>query len=59
VLVLTPAAPIPLLSHRATVIWCRWGIRPLHFIETHPASKGPIVARWGRRLPKPRNQEGW
>ena len=77
VLVLTPAAPIPLLSHRATVLWCRWGVgplhfieihpclwcrwgvRPLHFIETHLASKGPVVARCGRRLPKPRSQEGW
>ena len=47
VLVLTPAAPIPLLS-RATVLWCRWGVRPLHFIETHPASKGPVVACRGK-----------
>ena len=21
------------LSHRATVLWCRWGVGPLHFIE--------------------------
>ena len=48
VLVLTPAAPIPLLSHRAIVLWCRWGVRPLHFIETHPASKGPVVACRGK-----------
>ena len=34
------------------------GVRPLHFIETHLASKGPVVARCGRRLPKPRSQEG-
>ena len=47
-LVLTPAAPIPLLSHRATVLWCRWGVRPLHFIETHPASNCPVVACRGK-----------
>ena len=47
VLILIPAAPIP-LSHRATVLWCRWGVRPLHFIETHPASKGPVVACRGK-----------
>ena len=65
------------LSHRATMLWCRWGVRPLHFIEIHPclwcrwgvrplhfietltlparAQSWHVVARCGRRLPKPRS----
>ena len=33
------------LSHRATMLWCRWGVRPLHFIEIHPC----LWCRWGVR----------
>jgi len=30
------------------VLWCRWEVRPLHFIEIHPARKGPVVACRGK-----------
>ena len=33
------------LLHRAAVLWCRWGVRPLHFIEIHPC----LWCRWGVR----------